>query len=193
MTLIELFTAIANAIRAKTGSSETITPTDFANQIDGIPTGITPVGEINIIENGKYDVSNYADANVNVSSTGGGKNVQYDNQMRVTTYAGYTKGLQLTVNKTGTYKVTRFLRRGGTSGTWGSQLYINSKAYGTPNTDWELDYYVNYKENPSHSVEYQIIIEEHVSLQEGDIISTYGRSNGNGNWLYHMLLIIEEE
>lgn len=40
MTLTQLFTNIANAIRAKTGSSETITPTDFANQIDGIPTGV---------------------------------------------------------------------------------------------------------------------------------------------------------
>lgn len=40
MTLIQLFTNIANAIRAKTGSSETIKAEDFANEIEGIPTGI---------------------------------------------------------------------------------------------------------------------------------------------------------
>lgn len=40
MTLTQLFTNIANAIRTKTGSSETIKAEDFANEIEGIPTGI---------------------------------------------------------------------------------------------------------------------------------------------------------
>lgn len=39
MTLTQLFTAIANAIRAKTGSSETIVAEDFPDEIDAIPSG----------------------------------------------------------------------------------------------------------------------------------------------------------
>lgn len=69
MTLIQLFTAIANAIRAKKGTSETIKAEDFANEIEGIPTGITPTGVIEITENGQVDVSNYASANVNVEGS----------------------------------------------------------------------------------------------------------------------------
>ena len=47
-----------------------LTQEDFANEIDGIPTGITPTGEVEITENGIVDVTNYASANVNVSSSG---------------------------------------------------------------------------------------------------------------------------
>lgn len=39
MTLVQLFTAIANAIRAKKGTSETITAEDFPAEINSIPSG----------------------------------------------------------------------------------------------------------------------------------------------------------
>lgn len=66
MTLTQLFTNIANAIRAKTGSSETIKAEDFPTEIADITTGITPTGTITITQNGTVDVSNYASADVNV-------------------------------------------------------------------------------------------------------------------------------
>lgn len=69
----EKLKAIADAIRAKKGSSEPIVANDFASEILSIPTGIEPSGTIDITENGVYDVAEYASANVNVSGGGSGE------------------------------------------------------------------------------------------------------------------------
>ena len=60
-------TGIANAIRAKNGSSDTYTPAQMAGAIESIPTGgITPTGTKQIAQNGTHDVTQYASADVNV-------------------------------------------------------------------------------------------------------------------------------
>lgn len=73
----EKLKAIADAIRAKKGSSEPIKASDFASEILSIQAGIEPSGTIDISENGVYNVAEYAEANVNVSGGGGGKLAEF--------------------------------------------------------------------------------------------------------------------
>lgn len=65
-------TSVADAIRSKAGTTAKLNfPTGFTSAIQSIQTGgtgITPTGEINISENGTYDVTEYASANVAVPS-----------------------------------------------------------------------------------------------------------------------------
>lgn len=63
-TLTELFTDIADAIRAKTVGTADIVADEFPNAIDDIETGITPIGTINITDTALTNVSAYANAQV---------------------------------------------------------------------------------------------------------------------------------
>lgn len=75
-TLNALFTAIANAIRGKTGSTGKIVADDFPSAIAALDTsGITPTGTKTITENGTFDVTNFASAVVNVATSPASENV----------------------------------------------------------------------------------------------------------------------
>ena len=56
---------IADAIRAKDGTSASIVASTFPSRILNLPT---PTGTLSILENGTYNVTNYASVDVNVSS-----------------------------------------------------------------------------------------------------------------------------
>ena len=69
-------TSVADAIRLKAEISGTLEfPDEFVSAIQNISTGITPSGTKTITENGTYDVTNFASADVNVSGGGGSASV----------------------------------------------------------------------------------------------------------------------
>lgn len=84
--------------------------------------------------NGTYDVTNLQTLVVNVSGGGSSKNAQTAQSTTRSTSTTYTEVITLTCTKAGTYHVYWSTFRSSTSGTWGSQLYINDNAYGTAQT-----------------------------------------------------------
>lgn len=70
-----------------------------------------------------------------------GKNIQcYEGYATVNTTSYTATSVSLTVDKTGTYNVSWMGYRNRNSGTSGSQLYIDGKAYGSANTSFSNTY-----------------------------------------------------
>lgn len=116
------------------------------------------------------------------NSGGGGesKNAQVvqQNNTRVAS-TSYVKACgDITVTKSGTYDIYWTGYRSSTSGTWGSQLHIDSSAYGSAQT--------------SFSSYYQVVHLSNVSLTAGQVLAVYGRSRNTSYYLYvGQLTIIE--
>ena len=143
-----------------------------------VPTGITPTGTktIAIAENGTTteDVTQYASAQitVNVPSSGSAKNVQVAagvNRVATTDYTTVS-GQSITVAETGIYDVYWTGFRSSTSGTNGSQLYINDTAYGSAQTTFS-----------NHA---QAIHLTGVSLTQGQTVTVRARARGTNYYMY---------
>lgn len=134
-----------------------------------------------ITANGTYNASDdsadgYSKVTVNVSS-GSSKNtqtVQSTSRRNNTALGSITS---LTCSKAGTYDVYWACSRSSTSGTWGSQLYINGTAYGTENTTFTNHVQTNHLSN--------------VTIPANATVAVYGRSR-SGYYIYAPQLTIVE-
>jgi len=178
-----------------TVSNHSISVTPSVTNTTGFITGSTKTGTAVTVsaselvsgsetktENGTYDVTNLASLVVNVSGSGGSKNVQVVQGTTRTTSSTLTAiGAEMTVSKTGTYDVYWSAFRSNTSSsyTYGTQLYIGGTAYGTQNTTWS-----NHVQNNHLSS---------VSLTANQTIRVYGRnSRGSSYYIYAPTLVIVE-
>lgn len=131
-------------------------------------------------ENGTYDVTNLASLVVNVSGSGSSKNVQVAagmNRVATTSYSAVS-GQSLTVAKTGKYDVYWTGYRSSTSGTNGSQLYIDGTAYGTAQTTF--------------SNNGQAVHLSNVSLTKDQTVAVYARARTTSYYMYVGNLTIVE-
>ena len=115
------------------------------------------------------------------TASGGGssKNAQTAQSTSRSTSSTYTEVITLTCTKAGTYNVYWSTFRSSTSGTWGSQLYINDTAYGSAQTG-------------SWSNHIQNIHLSNVSLSANDEVAVRVRSRGNSYYGYVGTLTIIE-
>ena len=151
----------------KTGTAVTVNASEL---VSGSETKTT---------NGTYDVTNLAQLVVNVSGGGSSKNVQIIQSTTRTTSTSYSNlSGNITVSKTGTYDVYWTSFRSSTSGTWGTQLYINSSAYGTAQATFS-----------NHC---QTVHLSNVSLTANQTVAVYGRSRGSNYYAYVGQLTIME-
>lgn len=153
----------------KTGTAVTVTASELVS------------GDKSITANGtNIDVTNYATVSVNVPGGGSSKNAQAHQSTTRSTSTSYTSVNSFTCTKTGTYTVYWSTMRSSTSGTWGSQLYINGTAYGTADTgNWS-----NHVQNKKLTG---------VQINANQTVDVRCRSRGSNYYGYVPLVTIIEE
>lgn len=125
------------------------------------------------VATGKYFYTAAGVRTQGTNSGGGGSsmNSQAVQSTSRSTSTSYTEVITLTCSKAGTYDVYWSTFRSSTSGTWGSQLYINDTAYGTAQTG-------------SWSNHIQNIHLTGVSLSANDEVAVRVRSRGSSYYGY---------
>ncbi len=137
-------------------------------------------GNLPITSNGNnIDVTNYETVSVNVPGGGTSKNVQVAQSTTRATSSSYTEVISLTCEKSGTYDVYWSTHRTSTSGTWGSQLYLDNTAYGSAQTG-------------SWSYHIQNIHLTGVQIDAGEEVAVRVRSRGSNYYGYVGTLTIIE-
>jgi lysophospholipase L1-like esterase len=135
-----------------------------------------------VTANGTYiasddDADGYDSVTVNVSGSGSSKNVQTEQSTSRRNNTALGSVTSLTCEVAGTYDVYWTCTRSSTSGTWGSQLYINGTAYGTENTVFSNNVQNNHLSG--------------VQIPANATVAVYGRSR-SGYYIYVQQLTIQQ-
>ena len=176
-------------LTADTVSAATLFSPQTAHGADGNPVVGAAVEKVlttkSITANGIYDAEDdnadgYSTVTVNVA--GSSKNTQVVQGTTRTNSSTLTAiGAEMTVSKTGTYDVYWSAFRSSTSSgyTYGTQLFVDSVAYGTENTTWSNHIQNNYLTS--------------VSLTANQKIRVRGRNTrGSSYYIYAPTLVIVE-
>ena len=132
------------------------------------------------VASGKYFYTNAGVRTQGTASGGGGKNVQAYSGMDYVASSSYTAtDVTLTVKKSGTYTVSWMGFRNTTSGTSGSQVYVNGTAKGSAHTSFTRNY--------------GQYCEETLTLNANDVIVVRARARNTSYYMYVGNLIIEEQ
>lgn len=124
------------------------------------------------VSTGKYFYTSAGVRTQGTNSGGGGssKNAQSAQSTTRATSSSYIEIVTLTCSVTGTYDVYWSTFRSSTSGTWGSQLYINDNAYGSVQNT-----FTNHIQNVHLT---------NVSLTANDEVAVRARSRGSNYYGY---------
>lgn len=132
------------------------------------------------VAQGKVFLASDGTITTGTNSGGGGKNVQVYSGMDYANATSYTAtDVTLKVAKSGTYKVSWMGFRNTTSGTNGSQIYVNGTAKGSAHTSFTR----NYGQYCS----------ETLTLNANDVLVVRARSRSASYYMYVGNLIIEEQ
>lgn len=154
----------------KTGAGVTVSASELVSDTLSITQNSTGI-----------DVTNYKNVDVAVPTSSGKVGQACDVMQRVNATSYTATNVKLTVAKTGTYTVRWFGYRSSTSGTNGSQLYINGTAYGSAQTSFGVN---------SNGQQVKLT---GVSLTAGQEIVVRARSRGTTYYMWVMGLSIIEE
>ena len=173
-----------------TKGAATITP-GTTNQTIASGTYLTGTQTISgdadlVAGNIKKDISIFGVTGTYEGSGGGsGKAAQISNTPGRAASSTYTAvGPSITVGKTGTYDIYWTGYRSSTSGTNGSQLYINGTAYGSAQTTFNTG---------SGLTNIQDVHLTGVSLTQNQVLTIRARSRGNNYYMYILDLVIIEQ
>ena len=170
-----------------TKAAATITP-GTSNQTIASGTYLTGTqtisGDANLVAGNIKNGTTIFGVTGNYEGSGGGKACQISNTVGRAASSTYTAvGPSITVQKAGTYHVYWSGYRSSTSGTNGSQLYINDTAYGSAQTSFNTG---------SGLTNTQSVHLTNVSLSANAVLTIRARSRGNNYYMYVQDLIIIE-
>ena len=132
------------------------------------------------VASGKTFHLNTGEQATGTASSGGGMNIQVNTDVAYSRSSSYTDiGMSIKVAVSGTYTISYIGWRSTSSGTSGTQIYINSSAHGSAHTTFTGTYG-------------QHIVETGVSLSAGDVVSIRARARNSSYYMYAGNLVIEQ-